>query len=105
MSAVSLEKQRKLHCLNPRLCCVAVDLFSATPLRAALHSAGPAGPGSVTLPLQKLYLTAHVAPRKSMKYLWNKTLLLKGKRDGTEQIPWRYQCQMQSHNKVLGERS
>lgn len=79
MSAISLERQRKLHCLNPGLHCVAMDLLSATPLRAALHSAAPTGPGFVTLPLQELYLTECVAPLKSMKYLWNKTLLLRGK--------------------------
>jgi len=60
-----------------------MDLLSAIPLQAVLHSAGPTGPGSVILPLQKLYLTARVALLKSMEYLWNKTLLLRGKRDGT----------------------
>lgn len=83
MSVISLEGQRKLRCLNPRLGCKATDLLSATPLRAVLRSAGPTGPGPVTLPLQKPYFTACVAPRKSMKYLRNKTLPLRGKRDGT----------------------
>lgn len=72
-----------MHCLNPRRCCIAMDRLSATRLRAMLHSAGPTGPGSVMLPLQKLYLTECVAPLKSMKYLWNKTMLLRGRRDGT----------------------
>lgn len=43
-----------------------MDLLSATPLQAVLHSAGPTGAGSVTLPLEKLTLCR--APLKSMKY-------------------------------------
>lgn len=61
MSGISLEKQRDVCCLNPRLYCVAVDLLSATPPRAVLRSAGPTGPGSITLLLQKLYHIAHIA--------------------------------------------
>lgn len=60
-----------------------MDLSSGTHLWAVLHSAGPTRPGSVTLPLPQLYLTECVAALKSVKYLWNKLLQLRGKKDGT----------------------
>lgn len=60
-----------------------MDLSCGTHLWAVLGTAGPTRPGSVTLPLPQLYLTECVALLKSVKYLWNKLLLLKGKKDGT----------------------
>lgn len=79
-----MEKEGELYCLNRRLCCVAMDLLSATPLQTVFHSEDLSGPESVSLALQKLYLTACVAEAQSMKYLWNKMLLLTEKRDGTD---------------------